>query len=47
VLTVEMADGSSQVRETYVSGEIADDGRFERIDEVTLVTSAGPQGEAR
>ncbi|GAA4496010.1 hypothetical protein GCM10023191_037390 [Actinoallomurus oryzae] len=39
VLTVEMADGTSQVRESYVFGRLAENGRFERIEEVTLVTS--------
>jgi hypothetical protein len=38
VLTVEMTDGTSQVRESYLFGRLAEDGRFERIDEVTLVT---------
>jgi SAM-dependent methyltransferase len=39
VLTVEMTDGTSQVRESYLFGRLAEDGRFEQIDEVTLVTS--------
>lgn len=38
VLTVEMADGTSHVRESYVFGSRAEDGRFERLEEVTLVT---------
>jgi hypothetical protein len=39
VLTVEMTDGTSQVRESYVFGRRAEDGRFEHINEVTLVTA--------
>ena len=39
VLTVEMTDGTSQVRESYVFGRLAEDGRFEWIEEVTLVTA--------
>jgi len=46
VLTVEMTDGTSQVRESYVFGRLAEDGRFERIEEVTLVTSAHGSGPA-
>jgi hypothetical protein len=37
VLTIEMRDGTRQVRESYVFGCLAPDGRFEAIEEVTLV----------
>ncbi|MBL0885255.1 hypothetical protein [Myceligenerans indicum] len=37
LLTVEMQDGTRQTRESYVFGTFAQDGRFERIEEVTLV----------
>jgi hypothetical protein len=40
VLTVEMSDGIRQVRESYVFGKFAPDGRFETIEEVTLVIPA-------
>ena len=36
LLTVEMNDGTRQTRESYVFGTFAQDGRFERIEEVTL-----------
>lgn len=37
VLTIEMKDGTRQTRESYVFGSLAPDGRFEVIEEVTLV----------
>lgn len=40
VLTIEMRDGTRQVRESYVFGSLAPDGRFETIEEVTLVDPA-------
>jgi hypothetical protein len=44
VLTVEMTDGTAQTRESYLFGTLAEDGRFERIEEVTLVTSTHGAG---
>jgi hypothetical protein len=44
VLTVEMTDGTAQTRESYLFGRRAEDGRFERIEEVTLVTPAHGSG---
>ncbi|MBE1496490.1 hypothetical protein H4696_003590 [Amycolatopsis lexingtonensis] len=40
VLTIEMRDGTRQVRESYVFGTFAPDGRFETLEEVTLVDPA-------
>lgn len=40
VLTIELRDGTRQVRESYVFGTFGPDGRFETIEEVTLVDPA-------
>src|SRR4051812_18777923 len=40
VLNIVMRDGSRQVRESYVFGTLAPDGRFETIEEATLVDPA-------
>ncbi|MFJ9779212.1 hypothetical protein ACIRSS_06490 [Amycolatopsis sp. NPDC101161] len=47
VLTIEMRDGTRQVRESYVFGRFAPDGRFEAIEEVTLVDPADPPSGSR
>jgi hypothetical protein len=40
VLTTEMNNGTRQMRESYLFGKFAPDGRFETIEEVTLVNPA-------
>jgi hypothetical protein len=40
VLTLELSDGTRQVRESYLFGSLAPDGRFQTIEEVTLVDPA-------